>query len=121
MKEGDIVRACLDYLKLKKILAWRNQTGALVLGAGRDRRFMRQGMKGSADIIACVKVGPLLNTELNCVRLGQMWAIECKTDKGKQSPAQKEFEALVVASGGRYVVVRSVAELASAIEVDRAA
>lgn len=37
--------------------------------------------------------------------------VECKATKGKQSPAQKEFEAMVNNLHCRYCIVRSVDEL----------
>lgn len=36
--------------------------------------------------------------------------IELKTDKGKQSEAQKEWQKLIEADGYKYVVVRSIEE-----------
>lgn len=36
--------------------------------------------------------------------------IEMKTDKGKQSEAQKEWQKLIEADGYKYVVVRSIEE-----------
>lgn len=41
---------------------------------------------------------------------GQRW-IECKSATGKQTDAQREFEARVRAAGGIYWVVRSVEEV----------
>jgi hypothetical protein len=37
--------------------------------------------------------------------------IECKDAKGKQRPAQRDFEVAVVAAGGRYWLVRSLEEV----------
>lgn len=34
--------------------------------------------------------------------------IEFKTEKGRQTPSQKEWQALVEANGGKYVVCRSL-------------
>ena len=35
-------------------------------------------------------------------------AMELKTKKGKQSPYQKEYQALIESVGGKYVVIRSL-------------
>lgn len=35
-------------------------------------------------------------------------AIELKTDKGRQSDTQREYQRAVEAAGGRYVIVRSI-------------
>lgn len=37
---------------------------------------------------------------------GQIWAIEVKTDDGDQREAQKDVQALIEASGGKYTVAR---------------
>ena len=120
--EKDVVRACLDYLKLRGILAWRNQTG-MYRGTYKGKTWVaRQGILGSADIIACVpkkveatvsRLGQMYSTTFN---LGILWAIECKGSRGGQSDAQKAFEAEVRRCGGRYVVVRSVADLEEALK-----
>jgi hypothetical protein len=53
--DSSIVNACLKYLALRKIPAWRNNAGAFVLtdAAGKRRRF-RGGPAGSADILGIV-------------------------------------------------------------------
>lgn len=43
-------------------------------------------------------------------------AIEMKTPKGRQSPAQKEWQAYFESMGGKYVVCRSLEEFIEAIE-----
>ncbi len=42
--------------------------------------------------------------------------IECKSAKGKQSEAQTAFQAAVEANGGRYILARSEADVASLAE-----
>ncbi|WP_300878001.1 VRR-NUC domain-containing protein [uncultured Bacteroides sp.] len=42
--------------------------------------------------------------------------IEMKTDKGRQSPAQKEWEARITADGYKYVIVRSLEEFIKVIK-----
>lgn len=39
---------------------------------------------------------------------GKAYMIEFKTEQGKQSPAQREWEGLIKAHGFNYVVVRSL-------------
>jgi hypothetical protein len=41
--------------------------------------------------------------------------IEMKTDKGHQSPAQKEWETKITADGYKYVVCRSLNDFANAV------
>lgn len=98
--ETDIVRQCLDYLRLCGWTAWRSNTGAAVYtGAGGKRRFVRYGEPGIADILA---IGPG----------GRLIACECKSATGRLRPEQEAFLASVRRAGGVALVVRSAAELA---------
>jgi hypothetical protein len=45
---------------------------------------------------------------------GRFLAVECKSDRGRQSPAQKEFHAMTERSGGLYVLARGVEDLRKA-------
>ena len=96
--EAQVVRACLDYLKLRRIFAFRNNTGAYKV----EERFVRFGSKGSADILGILPGGRFL-------------AIECKSLNGRLSPAQGEWGERVRAAGGVYLCVRSVGELIEAL------
>ena len=42
--------------------------------------------------------------------------IEMKTDKGRQSEAQREWQRLIEADGYKYVVVRSIEEFIRVVE-----
>ena len=76
-----------------EVLAFRvNAGGAHGPGGG----WVKGAPAGTADILACVA--------------GRYVALEVKTDAGRQSPAQRKFEAAVGRAGGVYAVVRSVAE-----------
>lgn len=99
--EGQVLRACLDYLELRGIEHHRNNTGAVRV----DQRFIRFGEVGSADIIGCLPGGRYL-------------AVECKA-KGKRSnatEAQRAYAARVNAAGGLAIVVDDVGQLVEAIE-----
>ena len=94
-KENVVLSQCLDYLQIRGIMAWRNNTGALKVG----RRFVRFGFPGSSDIL-----GILPN--------GQFLAVECKREKGgKLSDKQVEFLSRIKENGGVAVCVNSVNEL----------
>jgi hypothetical protein len=45
---------------------------------------------------------------------GRFLAVECKSGRGRQSPAQRAFQAMVEESGGLYVLARGVEDLAKA-------
>jgi hypothetical protein len=57
-RETALVRACLELLALRRILAWRNNSGAFLLGEGTGRRFVRAGLRGSADILGVLPLDP---------------------------------------------------------------
>jgi len=74
-KESDIVRTILEYLQLKKIVCWRNQSGMIFSEYKGKSRAIRMGVKGVSDIIAIYPNGS-----------GRLWAIEVKANKNKPSP-----------------------------------
>lgn len=98
MKESDIQRQILDYLALRRVFHYRNNSGAFKDTAGHFYRF---GALGSPDII--------------CVIAGQFVGIEVKAPKGKQSDHQKEFQNKLEAAGGSYVLAYSLDDVTDAL------
>ena len=97
--ETMIVRACLDLLAMRGIMAWRQNQGGMLASYNGKQRFLRfAGVKGISDIIG------LLND-------GRFLAVECKKGKGKLSDDQAAFLDAVRKRGGLSMCVRSVAEL----------
>jgi hypothetical protein len=103
MKESDVQRQILDYLALKRIFHYRQNSGAFAIPetASRARRFFRAGTLGAPDII--------------CVIRGQYVGIEVKAPKGKMSEHQKAFQQALEAAGGRYVLAYSLEDVVTAI------
>jgi hypothetical protein len=99
MNGNELVRACDDYLTLKQVFHYRNNSGAIKMPHGS---FVRYGAKGSPDIIV--------------VTDGTYIGIECKMGSGRQSPDQKAFESALTAAGGEYYIIRSVDELQKIID-----
>jgi hypothetical protein len=97
--ENEVKRACLEYLTLQGIYAWINNTGALPVG---DKRFIRFGLKGSSDIIGILPGGRFL-------------AVECKSDAGRLSDAQRNFLEAVKEHGGIAIVAHSPEDIARAL------
>lgn len=81
------------YLILHRVFFWKNNTGAL----RTENRFIRFGAVGSPDI--CV------------IKEGKFIGLEVKTEKGKQSDMQKEFEMNLKEAGGEYFIVQSLEDL----------
>ncbi|WP_435008011.1 VRR-NUC domain-containing protein [Tundrisphaera lichenicola] len=92
--ESAVVAQCLEWLALRRIFAWRNNTGACKL----DGRWIRYGHPGSGDILGVLPNGLFLS-------------VECKTPAGRQSKQQKLFQTMIEKNGGVYVVARSAADL----------
>lgn len=94
MTHSDLVNEILLYLAPLG-LCWNNNTGAFRNPAGQLVRF---GLKGSADILACIK--------------GRFVAIEVKVGRDRLRPAQKAFAEAVVRSGGIVILARSLEDVA---------
>ena len=99
MKESQLVKACADYLTMRNILWWRNNTGILMKEYKGRSYPVRFGLKGSGDILAILPP------------YGKFLSIECKVNDNVQSEAQKEFEKQVRNAGGGYIIVRDVIDL----------
>jgi hypothetical protein len=93
--ESAVVRACLDYLAGIGVFAWRVNN----VGIFRDNAYVFHGTPGVPDIIGILPGGRWLG-------------VECKSAKGKQSPAQIGFQKRASGAGGLYLLTRSAAELA---------
>jgi hypothetical protein len=96
IKESDIQSAILQYLNLKHIFHYRNNTGAFRTERGGFYKF---GEVGSPDII--------------CVVRGRFIGIECKTPTGKLNDNQLDFKERLEEAGGMYVVARSLDDISN--------
>lgn len=103
--EGQILASIMEYLAVRKVLAFRMNTGAVKT----ENRFFRFGTPGMADILAFPHL-PDHDLTPPYVVIKPTW-LECKTAKGKQSEAQKSFQALVESHGHTYAVVRSIEDV----------
>jgi hypothetical protein len=103
-KEADVQRAILNYLALRGIFHYRNNSGAFVFPATATtaRRFIKAGALGSPDIV--------------CVIDGQYVGIEVKAPKGRQIDNQKKFQWQMEAAGGKYVLAYSLDDVVSALQ-----
>lgn len=94
--EKEIQHGILDYLRMKGIFVWRNNTGAFKVGD----RFIRTGMKGLPDILGVLQGGKLL-------------AIEVKRESGRVSPEQEEVLLRLKNAGAVAFVARSLDDVIS--------
>jgi hypothetical protein len=102
-KESDVLRACLDFLRLRGVFAWRCNTVG-VWDPVKQVFRSRAGARGVSDILGVLPGGRFL-------------AVECKRPGRKPSAEQAAFLANVVGAGGVALVVDDVRELAA--ELDR--
>jgi hypothetical protein len=101
-RETALVRACLELLQLRGLLAWRQNQGAVKHDDPRARlgyRFVKFAeVDGISDIIGATKDGRLL-------------AIEAKIWPGKPTPHQLRFLAAVKLAGGEALIIYAVDQL----------
>lgn len=89
MKERDVVKAIMNYLKgVPGCFCWKEHGGMY-------------GTAGIPDIIACIN--------------GRFFAFEVKTTIGKPTKLQEATIRKILAAGGTALVVRSVDEVRTAI------
>jgi len=102
--ESAVVRAVLDYLAVRQIVAWRNNTTG-VYDPTAKRFRTNAGRNGIADILGVLPGGRFL-------------AIECKAERGKLSPAQVEFQRDIVQQGGLHIVAYRVDDVIEVLEME---
>lgn len=100
--EHEIQKQILDWLKLKNIFHWRNNSGAMMSSYKGKSRFMRFGAVGSPDIFVLLK--------------GTLYGIEVKGPKGKPTLEQLDFGNHMMLSGGKWFVVHSLDDFLAVLE-----
>ncbi len=94
--EGQNLNAILQYLDVKRIFHWRNNSGAVkAFRKNGDSQLLKFGKVGSSDILGCLCDGKLL-------------AIEVKSDTGRLSIPQSDFLDSISALGGVAFMARSI-------------
>jgi hypothetical protein len=90
--ENDLTNAALQYLTMRGVYCWRNNSGAYKPEG--STRYIRYGYPGSSDI-------------LGVTMDGRMVACEVKGQFGTLSSHQKAFLEEVASRGGVGVVIRA--------------
>lgn len=101
VSENLIQKQCLQWLSLKGVFAWRQNTGSFRAEHKGKKRFVRFSHPGISDILGICGDGRFL-------------AIEVKRADGKLSDDQKAFLDNVTKEGGIALVVRSLDDLIKA-------
>ena len=102
LSEKQIQRHILDWLELKQIFHWRNNTGSYVAEHKGKQRYIRYGDVGSPDIFAIIRMSIIQG------EYGQIYGIEVKSSTGKQRDSQKEWQTRFEQAGGVYILAYSL-------------
>lgn len=98
--ESSILAAVFKFLSIHPSVGWvrRMNTGAMEIGSGASRRFVRFGFPGCSDILGQMRDGRLL-------------AIEVKAATGRVSEHQERFLRAVANFGGVSGVARTLEDV----------
>ncbi len=98
-REAPTLRACLQFLQLNGIAAWRVNTQGIadIIGIAPSRTIERPG------------IGPVT------LRQPTPLAVEVKSQDGRQSVYQRQFQEEWERAGGLYVLARNVDDLGQAL------
>lgn len=97
--ESDLVAATMEALTMRRVWAWRANSGTRVVANEGKRRVIKLSPPGTPDIIGIVP-----GTE------GQLFGLEAKTSKGRLNANQKVWHAKAEAAGVRVGVFRTTGE-----------
>lgn len=98
----DAIRVALG--TMPDVVLWRNNIGHAVMHGG-GRVTFGVGGPGGSDLIGMFR--------------GRFLAVEVKTPTGRQSPTQRQFQQLVEARGGVYLMPRSVQHMMNMLDALR--
>ncbi len=104
VKETAIQRCILDNLRWRGLLAFRCQPASIPIRKGKAILGFRRGDPfnvGIPDIICAIE--------------GRFVGIEVKSESGRQSPEQIEWQRRIEKAGGTYVLARSWEDVSAAI------
>lgn len=111
--EAQTQKLIMDWLAANHVLAYRMNTGAgKFSNADGKERFMKFGVPGMADILA-FKYQHRHPAEGGCY--SQVFWIEVKAPKGKQSEMQASFQKQVEADLHTYVLAYSLDDVIEAM------
>jgi hypothetical protein len=102
--ESQVLKQCLQLLRLRGVPAWRQNQGALRVG----RRFVRfASAKGICDLIGCLpRAG------------GRMLCVEVKRPGGRLTPDQIGFLDGLAAAGALCLVISDPRQLDEALRAE---
>ena len=122
-REGDLVRAVIQYLNARGAFAWRMNSG-MIRGEHRGKPWaVRMGTRGMPDVLAVwpkrahhfvQESSAVLRAEYS-EPFGQLIAVECKRHPNKPTAAQEATMQELRKRGALVVVAYSVADVEKAL------
>ena len=103
VKESVYQKAILDYLTIKGIYCWRNQSTGIY--NAKTGGYIPLSKAGVSDILGILPDGRLL-------------AIEVKVPKGKLSPAQQQFLDDINQRGGLAFMATTIDDVIQSLSTD---
>lgn len=103
MSETDLVNGALRALELRRIWAWRANSGTTVLKTTKSRRVIKGAPAGTPDVLLILPGGRLAGIEL-------------KSPTGRVRSTQKIWSEKAKRHGVRWGVARSVSEVMRLID-----
>lgn len=112
--QGDLRDAIAVLTNQKVSLAQRMADSVTVLrrALNRKTRVVRFSMKGQADLTGVLSVV----SRGGHGKIGVRLEVELKSEKGRQSKEQRNFEAMMLSAGVVYVCARSASEAVDRVE-----
>jgi hypothetical protein len=98
IKESELQKMIIDYMRLKGHYVWKSGGGLFFSEYKGKTRAVRMGLRGCADIIGILKTG-------------HWFACECKTGYNKPTPEQLNFLSEIRSRGGLAIWVKSLDEV----------
>ena len=120
MKEADLKRTCEEFLQIYqsqgKLVFLRLNAGAFITQSGH---WAKGCQKGTADLLVLMGESCPITFQDKPMNLfiSRMIFIELKSDKGRQSADQKQFQSMVEAQGAEYELIRSLEALQEILEL----
>lgn len=102
-EETNIMNRIMLAMSKKGWLVWRNNVGLFKTPDGK--RSINIGVKGSPDIMAIKPT--VITSDMVGQTVGIFVGVEVKTATGRQSEAQKKWQAVAQSKGIEYVLARS--------------
>ena len=114
VSEREIQKSITEYLRLKKYMVIRLNSGSFPLGEGKNRRFFRSCEPGTPDLMA-FKEGNCDPAELGSNDVhAKLYFIEVKAGKNKATQLQLDKMAELAVYGATCIIAHSVEELQEA-------